>query len=93
MEPREEPVSQVSDKRRHRRRNSTGRVRMFIEAMQISGEAENVSRSGILFFSQGNLRVRIEVDENGTVTKRSGRLVRAQRMRGDSFGWAIEFDP
>jgi hypothetical protein len=92
MEPREDPVTQVSDKRRHRRRGSAGRVRMVIDSMQISGEAENVSRSGILFFSQGNLRVRIEVEENGTVTKRSGRLVRAQRMRGDSFGWAIEFD-
>jgi hypothetical protein len=93
MEPREDPLTQVGDKRRHRRRGSAGRVRMTIDAMQITGDAENVSRSGILFFSQGNLRVRIEVDENGTVTKRSGRLVRAQRMRGDSFGWAIEFDP
>jgi hypothetical protein len=93
MEPREDPISQVSDKRRHRRRSSAGRVRMIIDAMQISGDAENVSRSGILFFSQGNLRVKIEVDENGSVTKRTGRLVRAQRMRGDSFGWAIEFDP
>jgi hypothetical protein len=93
MEPREDPHTQVGDKRRHRRRNSAGRVRMSIDAMQITGEAENVSRSGILFFSQGNLRVKIEVEENGNVTKRSGRLVRAQRMRGDSFGWAIEFDP
>ena len=93
MEQREDPVSQISDKRRHRRRASASQVRLTIEAVQIIGEAENVSRSGILFFSEGTLRVRVEVEENGGMTKKSGRLVRAQRMRGDSIGWAVEFDP
>jgi hypothetical protein len=93
MEPREDPVSQISDKRRHRRRTSGSQVRLTIELTQVVGEAENVSRSGILFFSEGNLRVRVEVEENGGITKKTGRLIRAQRMRGDSFGWAVEFDP
>jgi hypothetical protein len=93
MEPREDLVSQISDKRRHRRRTSAGQVRLTIELTQVVGEAENVSRSGILFFSEGNLRVRVEVEENGGITKKTGRLIRAQRMRGDSFGWAVEFDP
>jgi hypothetical protein len=93
MDPREDLVSQIGDKRRHRRRTSGGQVRLTIEPVQVVGEAENVSRSGILFFSEGNLRVRVEVEENGGITKKSGRLVRAQRMRGDSFGWAVEFDP
>ncbi len=51
-----------------------------------------MSQSGVLFFSEGDLRVTIEVDENGTTKRRTGRLVRAQRMRGDRFGWAVEFD-
>jgi hypothetical protein len=51
-----------------------------------------VSGTGILFFSEGDLRVTIEVEEAGTTTRRPGRLVRAQRMRGDRFGWAVEFD-
>jgi hypothetical protein len=93
MEQREDPVSQISDKRRHRRRTSAGKVRLTIEAVEVVGEAENVSRSGILFFSEGTLRVRVEVEENGGMTKKSGRLIRVQRMRGESIGWAVEFDP
>jgi pectin methylesterase-like acyl-CoA thioesterase len=91
--PRENPDTQVSDRRRHRRRASTATVRLFSEPCEIAGAVDNVSRSGLLFFSEGNLRVRVELLENGVVTKRTGRIVRAARMRGDSFGWAVEFDP
>ncbi len=91
--PRENPDTKTSDRRRHRRRSSGASVRLFSEPSEIAGPVENVSRSGLLFFSEGNLRVRVELEENGVVTKRTGRIVRAQRMRGDSFGWAVEFDP
>jgi hypothetical protein len=37
--------------------------------------------------------VRVEIEDGGTTQRRTGRLVRAQRMRGDSIGWAVEFDP
>jgi hypothetical protein len=30
--------------------------------------------------------------EDGHKVERHGRIVRAQRMRGDSVGWAVEFD-
>jgi hypothetical protein len=93
MNPREEPVTQTNDRRRHRRRSTNAKVRLTVEPGEILGEVENLSRSGLLFFSEGNLRVRVEIEENGTVTKRTGRVVRAQRMRGDSYGWAVEFDP
>ena len=92
MNPREEPSQQVSDRRRHHRRGSSGRVRLTVEPVSIAGEVENVSRSGLLFVGEGNLRVSVEIDENGTKSKRTGRIVRAQRLRGQAFGWAIEFD-
>jgi hypothetical protein len=91
--PRENPDTQVSDRRRHRRRTSVASVRLFSEPCEITGPVDNVSRSGLLFFSDGNLRVRVEIEENGVVTKRTGRIVRAARMRSDSMGWAVEFDP
>ena len=93
MNPRENPMTQTSDRRLHRRRATTEKVRLSVEAMSITGEVENVSRSGILFYADGNLRVTIELEENGKKTTRNGRIVRAQRIRGSTFGWAIEFDP
>jgi len=93
MNSREQPDSQVSDRRRHRRRGAENRVRLTVPPTSIMGVVENLSRSGLLFFSEGNFRVIVEVEENGAITKKNGRLIRAQRMRGDSFGWAIEFDP
>jgi len=93
MEFREQPLSKVSDRRRHRRRSTAARIKMAVDPGEIAGDVENLSRSGVLFFTGTSFRVRLEIEENGTVTKRSGRIVRAQRMRGDSYGWAIEFDP
>ena len=93
MDYPDHPISQTSDRRRHRRRATEARVRLSVETAQFSGEVENLSRSGVLFFADGNLRVSIEIEEEGKATKRTGRIVRAQRIRGDTFGWAIEFDP
>jgi len=67
-------------------------VRLQILAASIDGLVENVSASGLLFFSDGDLRVEVEVEEDGRVQRRTGRLVRVQRMRGESLGWAVEFD-
>ena len=86
------PSTGISDRRRHRRRPSKVRVRLAIDSTEIRGEVENVSRSGLLFFSEGSIGVTLDIEENGQVTKRTGRVVRAQRIRGNSFGWAIEFD-
>ena len=93
MEFLEESGTQTGERRRTRRRASQGTVRLSVETREIEGRADNISHSGLLFFSEGDLRVRVEVEEHGVVKQRTGRLVRAQRMRADSFGWAIEFDP
>ena len=93
MNPNDELGTQTGERRRNRRRASQGKVRLMLDAPAIEGEIENVSQSGLLFFSEGDVRIRVEIEENGTKRQRTGRLVRSQRMRGDSFGWAVEFDP
>ena len=93
MNPHDELGTHTGERRRNRRRASQGHVRLTLEAPAIDGQIENLSQSGLLFFSEGDVRIRVEIDENGTKRQRTGRLVRSQRMRGESFGWAVEFDP
>jgi len=85
--------TETGERRRQRRATNRGTVKLKIDTQELEGHADNVSPTGVLFFSEGDLRVTVEVEENGTTRKVAGRLVRAQRMRGDSFGWAVEFDP
>ena len=92
MSERDPFDTKISDRRRHNRRTSQAKVRLSVDTDEVLGYVENISRSGLLFFSDGDLRVSVQVEEGGKSTVRSGRLVRAQRMRGDSFGWAVEFD-
>lgn len=88
----DEFATETGERRRARRLTNRGRVKLSIETQDLEGRVENVSQSGVLFFSEGDLHVMIEVEENGVMKCRPGRLVRAQRMRGDRFGWAVEFD-
>jgi hypothetical protein len=92
MNPNDPFDTKVSDRRRHNRRSTQAKVRLSVDTNEVLGYVENISRSGLLFFSDGDLRVNVQVEEDGKSTVRTGRLVRAQRMRGDSFGWAVEFD-
>lgn len=87
----DEFATETGERRRARRLTNRGRVKLTIDTKELEGRADNVSQSGVLFFSEGDLRVTVEVEENGVVKRRPGRLVRAQRMRGDRFGWAVEF--
>jgi hypothetical protein len=93
MNPQDPFGTKVSDRRRHNRRSTQAQVRLSVDTNEVLGYVENISRSGLLFFSDGDLRVSVQLEEDGKTSVRSGRLVRAQRMRGDSFGWAVEFDP
>jgi hypothetical protein len=80
--------STSSDSPRHQ-----ATIRLVLDTRELGGRAENLSSSGVLFFSEGDLRVTVEVDEQGQKLVREGRLVRAQRMRDGRLGWAVEFDP
>jgi hypothetical protein len=85
-------TTDLGERRRGNRRESRGTVQVTVETRELAGELENVSPSGVLFLSEDAVRVVIEFTDRGTVEKRSGRLVRAQRMSGDTVGWAVEFD-
>lgn len=92
MERFDEQATDVGERRQGDRRGSQGEVKVSLETRELTGQAENVSPSGVLFLSQGDLRVVIEFQEQGVTEQRTGRLVRAQRMKGDTIGWAVEFD-
>ena len=93
MKRSEETGIETGERRRTRRAPARGRVKLSVQTTEIEGLADNISQTGILFFSEGDFRVVLEIEEDGAVRKVGGRLVRAQRMRGASMGWAVEFDP
>jgi hypothetical protein len=82
----------TDDRRDGARRKIRAVVRLDLPATRLVGSAENISRSGILFFTDEPLRVRLEIEQHGETRVVEGRLVRGQRMRDDHFGWAVEFD-
>ena len=65
---------------------------MRVENPEIQGVTDNLSKVGMLFFSQEPVRVTLEVDEEGTTQRYTGKLVRVQRMKETSTGFAVEFD-
>jgi len=67
-------------------------VHVTIDTGELEGTADNISPSGILFFTGGELRVTVEVSQNGELRRHSGNLVRCERIKGDRRGWAVEFD-
>ena len=93
MKPNDDVHSTTADRRRNRRQVTQGTVRLTVETPELVGRADNVSQTGVLFFSEGPMRVTVEIEEHGVKTRRAGRLVRAQRMSGENIGWAVEFDP
>lgn len=82
----------IAERRISQREALRGKIRVSIETTVLEGFADNISQTGVLFFSEEPLQVTVEMDENGTQVTRQGRLVRAQRMQGNSVGWAVEFD-
>lgn len=92
MIPENAPRASTADRRTDNRRSAQGAVRLTLAATELCGEIDNISKSGMLFFTDGELRVRVEYQEEGVTRQRSARLVRVQRMRADHTGWAIEFD-
>lgn len=83
----------TADQRRIDRRALEAPVRMRIETQELRGQSENLSRAGLLFFSEEPLKVTVEVDEPGGPRTYRGRLIRVQRMSEHSTGLAVEFDP
>jgi hypothetical protein len=91
-EKRREPVVGTHERRTHPRFPSDARVLVRLLPADIAGIAENISESGLLFFSDDCPRVEVEIVEDGKTRRAHGRLVRMQRLRGTSTGFAVELD-
>jgi hypothetical protein len=85
--------SRTADRRIAHRKASGALLRAHLEVSSLSGEVDNTSKTGILFFTDEELRLRLEITENGQTSTRTGRLVRMQRLQPGQNGWAVEFDP
>jgi len=83
----------AGERRSAERVASDAELRLTVEGVDLRGVTENVSGVGVLFFSEGNLRVSVEFEEGGERRVRKGRLVRVQRMSLQNTGFAVEFDP
>ena len=93
MNSKEDHKGATSERRRSERVSQDGGIRLRIDALQMEGRSENISDMGVLFYTEGGLPVTIEFeDEDGKVRERKGCVVRVQRLRGKSAGWAVEFD-
>ena len=88
-----EPQTSTQDRRSNDRQRMVAQVRMTVESTEVEGVTDNISQVGLLFFSQDTVRVRLEVETDGVVKHFNGKLVRAQRMKETSTGFAVEFDP
>jgi hypothetical protein len=87
-----EDTTDTANRRRAPRMQHRGTVRLSVHAQDLAGEADNISQTGILFFTEGDLRVVLEVETDGEVMSRAGRLVRCERIHDSRSGWAVEFD-
>jgi hypothetical protein len=85
--------AQVGERRRGSREKIGGKVSLILEGQSLEGDADNVSRTGILFFTDGEVKVEVEYEEDGVLRRMRGQLVRCERIRGNRRGWAVEFEP
>ncbi len=92
MKPSDDTQSMTGERRTGIRVSMQSKVRLTVENPEFEGRAENVSQTGVLFFSDQDLAVTVEIEEDGVVKRVPGHLVRFQRMRGERTGWAVEFD-
>ncbi len=80
------------DRRREQRMTSSDAVKIHIQTADLDGVASNLSSSGILFFTDDELKVSVEVVSDGEAKTLTGHLVRCERIKGNHRGWAVEFD-
>jgi hypothetical protein len=92
MKPNSDKATGTADRRTNQRRPSAARIRLAVDRTEIEGQAENISETGVLFLTANELRVAIEIEENGAKRRRTGRLIRSQVMGPGKVGWAVEFD-
>lgn len=92
MHPNDPLSTNLGERRRSKRYQVQGKIALRLETTALEGSAENLSRTGVLFYTDQPVRVVVELEEEGVVRRRSGTLVRCERIQGDRRGWAVEFD-
>lgn len=93
MPPPDPKEASAAQRRTARRRASSAQIRVDLPATTLEGEVDNLSASGILFYTPTDLVVTMQITEaNGQKSTRTGRLVRMQRLQPGHNGWAVEFD-
>ncbi len=92
MNERDFPATDTSDRRRAARRPHEGKVRVHLDMLELEGPASNISKTGVLFFTEGELTVTVEIELEGKLVQRVGHLVRCERIKGERRGWAVEFE-
>jgi len=92
MSPPDSFETDVGERRKANRQAAQGKVRVTVETSELHGNADNIARSGILFFTDGALRVKVEFEQDGVAREMHGQLVRCERILGERRGWAVEFD-
>lgn len=85
--------TQTSDRRRAARRETKNPVSVQLDTTQLRGVTDNLSKTGVLFFTDGDLRVTVSVEgDDGETQHYTGQLVRCERIQGGRRGWAVEFE-
>jgi hypothetical protein len=83
----------VTDERRQGGRDDTQvSITVKVATDEFVGRTQNVSQAGVFFFSGDQLRVTVEMEQDGERVHREGHLVRVERMNDETTGFAIEFD-
>ena len=83
----------TADQHRTSRKSLEAPVTLRIETSALEGQSDNISRAGLLLYSDQPIRVTVEVaDASGRRTYK-GRLIRLQRISESNVGLAVEFDP
>ncbi len=91
MSPTNEPPS-LEERRSTQRGSSESPIRIIFEEPGFEGRADNLSEAGVFFSSRARLRVNVTIERDGKSVRRSGTLVRVQRLSAETTGYAIEFE-
>ena len=89
MDPQFDP-STSTDRRRARRLSGAAQIRGRIDSCELQGHTENLSQHDLLFITDDDVHVTIEIEDDGVVKTTPGRLVRLEPDADGSSGWGIE---
>lgn len=82
----------ATESRKDPRQSHKAHVVLRLLERPIEGQSENLSREGIMFYTDQELRVSVEFEGPDGPQTRSGRIVRVTRVSDQETGMAVEFD-